>query len=60
MPRRSTAQAERPLHQDAPRPCQSASVVYDCDLPGFGIRITAAGARSFVLNYVDRPQGAPD
>jgi integrase len=27
-------------------------VVYDADLPGFGIRLTANGARSFVFNYV--------
>jgi hypothetical protein len=26
-------------------------VIYDADLPGFGIRLTPAGARSFVLNY---------
>src|SRR5437764_2271 len=27
---------------------------YDSDLPGFGLRITKAGTRSFVLNYYAR------
>ncbi len=26
-------------------------IVYDTEVPGFGVRITSAGARSFVLNY---------
>jgi len=34
-----------------PLPEQGARISYDLDLPGFGIRITAADARSFVLNY---------
>jgi integrase len=29
-------------------------IAYDADLPGFGIRITASGAKSFVLNYRTR------
>ena len=32
-----------------PLPEQGARISYDLDLPGFGIRITAADARSFVL-----------
>jgi integrase len=35
-----------------PDPKAGATVIYDADLPGFGIRLTPAGARSFVLNYV--------
>jgi integrase len=34
-----------------PEPEKGSKVHYDPALPGFGIRITAAGARSFVLNY---------
>ena len=26
-------------------------IVYDADVKGFGARVTAAGARSFILNY---------
>jgi integrase len=32
-------------------PPSSNRVTYDADMKGFGIRITAAGARAFVLNY---------
>jgi integrase len=35
-----------------PVPVASAVIKYDADLPGFGIRTTAKGVRSFVLNYV--------
>jgi integrase len=34
-----------------PAPEKGSKIHYDPALPGFGIRITAAGARSFVLNY---------
>jgi integrase len=33
-----------------PKPQQGNRITYD-DVPGFGIRVTAAAARSFVLNY---------
>jgi integrase len=36
-----------------PLPAKGNRVHYD-DLPGFGVRVTAGGARSFVLNYVTR------
>jgi integrase len=32
-------------------PVKGSKIHYDPVLPGFGIRVTAAGARSFVLNY---------
>jgi len=39
-----------------PAPAKGYRVHYD-DTPGFGCRVTAAGARSFVLNYVTRAAG---
>jgi integrase len=35
-----------------PTPAQGNRITYDAALPGFGVRVTAAGARAFVLNYV--------
>jgi integrase len=32
-------------------PAQGSRIEYDKELPGFGVRVTAAGAISFVLNY---------
>lgn len=37
--------------REAELPPSGNRVVYDTKLPGFGLRITAKGARSFVLNY---------
>jgi hypothetical protein len=34
-----------------PTPSTGAKITYDADVKGFGVRVTAAGARSFVLNY---------
>lgn len=39
------------LVQNAKPPASGNYVIYDWKLPGFGLRITAKGARSFVLNY---------
>ena len=33
-------------------PAKGATITYDADVPGFGARVTANGARSFVLNYM--------
>jgi integrase len=33
------------------RPQQGNRIVYDTQIPGFGVRLTAGGAISFVLNY---------
>src|SRR5262249_37592267 len=40
-----------------PTPATGSKVYYDGDLPGFGARVTAAGARSFILNYVVKGTG---
>jgi integrase len=37
-----------------PTPAKGNKVCYDRDVPGFGARVTAAGARSFILNYVTK------
>ncbi|TXN72838.1 site-specific integrase [Methylobacterium sp. WL6] len=39
------------LAKGAPRPASSYVIIYDTELKGFGLRVTAAGARAFVLNY---------
>jgi integrase len=40
-----------------PAPEKGNRVVYDDDVPGFGCRVTAGGARSFILNYRVRGTG---
>lgn len=37
--------------RDAEAPPRGNRIIYDADLLGFGLRITAKGARAFVLNY---------
>ena len=37
-----------------PLPGKGNRVHYDDDVPGFGVRVTAGGFKSFVLNYVTR------
>lgn len=39
------------LAKSAPPPASGQIIIYDSDLKGFGLRITAKGARAFVLNY---------
>ena len=34
-----------------PAPQSGNRIVYDADLKGFGVRVTSAGARAFILNY---------
>jgi integrase len=34
-----------------PAPDQGNAITYDADVRGFGVRVTGAGAKSFVLNY---------
>jgi integrase len=36
-----------------PRPAKGNRITYD-DTPGFGVRVTAGGARSFIVNYTTR------
>jgi integrase len=40
-----------------PRPAKGNKIHYDDELPGFGCRVTAAGARAYVLNYVVKSSG---
>lgn len=37
-----------------PLPAKGNKITYDSDVKGFGVRVTAAGARSFILNYRTR------
>src|SRR6516164_2751108 len=37
-----------------PAPKQGKAITVDADIPGFGIRVTANGARSYVLRYTTR------
>ena len=37
--------------RNLPAPAQGNKVHYDGELKGFGCRVTAAGAKSFVVNY---------
>ena len=39
------------LVREAEAPASGNRITYDDDLKGFGVRVTPAGARSFVLNY---------
>ena len=52
MPRRASERLTDRLARALLPPAQGARITYDAEVPGFGIRVTAAGARSFVLNYV--------
>jgi integrase len=45
------------LVRHLPLPEKNSKVHYDGDIPGFGVRITAAGARSFILRYRTRGAG---
>jgi integrase len=40
-----------------PPPVKGNRIAYDGDVPGFGLRVTAAGARSWILNYRRRADG---
>ena len=39
------------LVKKLPCPARGNRIVYDSDLKGFGVRVTAASAKAFVLNY---------
>jgi integrase len=40
-----------------PAPPKGNRIAYDSDVPGFGCRVTAAGARAFILNYRRKADG---
>jgi integrase len=42
------------LVKGLPVPAKGNSICYDLDVPGFGVRVTAGGARAFVLTYRTR------
>jgi integrase len=52
MPRRASGRLTDKLLRVLPLPCKGATITYDAAVPGFGARVTANGARSFVLNYM--------
>ena len=41
-----------------PTPATGNKIYYDSDVAGFGLRVTAGGARSFVLNFRTRQAGS--
>jgi integrase len=45
------------LVADTPTPASGAVMLWDCDLRGFGVRISASGARTFFLNYRVKGRG---
>ena len=45
------------LARDAEPPARSNKIIYDESVTGFGLRVTAAGARAFILNYRRRTDG---
>ncbi len=50
----SSAMAQRLMDRVVkalPLPKSKTCITYDAELKGFGVRITPAGARSFILNY---------
>jgi integrase len=40
-----------------PTPASGQKITWDSDPPGFGVRVTAAGSRSFIFNYRVRGSG---
>jgi hypothetical protein len=40
-----------------PLPAKGNKITYDDDVPGLGCRVTANGARAFILNYITRERG---
>ena len=43
-----------PIIRNLPAPAKGNEIHYDTEVAGFGIRVTAGDARSFVLNYRTR------
>jgi len=52
MPRRSTVRLTDALIKKLPLPDKGTTITYDAEVPGFGVRVTAKGCHSFVLNYI--------
>ena len=47
----SRAKLSDKIVRDIEAPAKGNRIIYDATLPGFGVRITSGGVRSFVLNY---------
>jgi hypothetical protein len=52
MPRRANTHLTDKSIRALPAPAAGAAITYDAVVPGFGMRVTKKGIRSFVLNYV--------
>jgi hypothetical protein len=39
------------LVRELPAPASGAVITYDSDAPGFGVRVTAGGARAYIVRY---------
>jgi hypothetical protein len=44
----------QPMVTDLALPAHGNRIVYDTEVKGFGVRVTAKGAKAFVLNYRTR------
>lgn len=52
MPKRSlTKLSDNLIKSYKPADGKKAEIIYDSEVPGFGVRITESGAKSFILNY---------
>ena len=40
--------------KDLPAPAHGNKITYDTEVKGFGVRVTAAGSKAFILNYRTR------
>jgi integrase len=53
----TTKLTNRIIAKELPVPATGNKITYDTEVKGFGIRITAGGNRSFILNYRRRDDG---
>jgi Arm DNA-binding domain/Phage integrase, N-terminal SAM-like domain len=53
-PKKGPQRLKDAIAKRLPSPAKDNEVTYDTEVHGFGIRVTAAGSRAFVLNYVTK------